>query len=148
MRISAFGGRWRDDHSRQQDGVLPLFSHWSPRSLGLKCGRGRRGDSTRFSASLKQPTGTKAPTARRGMVPQAANAINDSGRKDQKPTLRYPMNRRDDEFLELQRLPSASQFQMITNSRRRRLRTNDASGDDRVRAGLVDGNVKKSVARA
>ena len=36
----------RQDHSRQQDGVFPFFGQWSPRSLGLKCGRGRRRDST------------------------------------------------------------------------------------------------------
>jgi hypothetical protein len=36
----------RQDHRRKQDGVFPLFGHWSPRSLGLKCGRGRGKDST------------------------------------------------------------------------------------------------------
>src|SRR5260370_27953744 len=33
------------------------------RRSGLKCGRGRSGDSTRPSASLTQPTRTQAPTA-------------------------------------------------------------------------------------
>jgi hypothetical protein len=36
----------RQDHSRQQDGVFPLFGHGVPAALGLNCGRGRRRDST------------------------------------------------------------------------------------------------------